>query len=80
MKSDHFAQTGSGQASLGKLRFKRSMILSARAHRVAAPYIENSLVVNIGDMFARWTNGIFQSTPHRCGGKRHVFLAPVLNM
>jgi len=56
------------------------MILSARAHRVAAPYIENSLVVNIGDMFARWTNGIFQSTPHRCGGKRHVFLAPVLNL
>ena len=36
--------------------------MSARAHRVAAPYIENSLVVNIGDMFARWTNGIFQST------------------
>jgi isopenicillin N synthase-like dioxygenase len=39
---------------------------------VAAPYIENTLLVNIGDMFSRWTNDIFQSTPHRVLGKHRA--------
>lgn len=32
---------------------------------VDAPSIENSFVVNIGDMMARWTNDLFASTRHR---------------
>jgi len=32
---------------------------------IAAPYIDNTFVVNIGDMLARWTNDLFVSTPHR---------------
>jgi len=30
-----------------------------------APSIPGSLVVNIGDILARWTNDVFNSTPHR---------------
>ena len=30
-----------------------------------APIIENSIVLNVGDMFARWSNDILKSTPHR---------------
>ncbi|XP_074267552.1 azadirone synthase LFS-like [Silene latifolia] len=29
------------------------------------PHIEGALIVNIGDMMERWTNGIFRSTLHR---------------
>jgi isopenicillin N synthase-like dioxygenase len=32
---------------------------------IDAPYIENSFVVNVGDMMARWTNDLFASTLHR---------------
>ena len=32
---------------------------------IDAPCISNTFVVNIGDMMARWTNGIFSSTTHR---------------
>ena len=32
---------------------------------IAAPPLENTFVVNIGDMMARWTNDLFASTYHR---------------
>jgi isopenicillin N synthase-like dioxygenase len=32
---------------------------------IAAPYIEGTFVVNIGDMLERWSNELFVSTPHR---------------
>lgn len=32
---------------------------------VTAPPIPGTLIVNIGDLLARWTNGIYRSTPHR---------------
>ncbi|ORY34288.1 hypothetical protein BCR39DRAFT_517472 [Naematelia encephala] len=32
---------------------------------IDAPYIPGTFVINIGDQFARWTNDIFVSTPHR---------------
>jgi isopenicillin N synthase-like dioxygenase len=32
---------------------------------IDVPIVENSIVLNIADMFARWTNDVFKSTPHR---------------
>lgn len=32
---------------------------------VSAPPIANSFVINLGDMIPRWTNGKYQSNPHR---------------
>ena len=32
---------------------------------IDAPIVENSIVLNVGDMFARWSNDILKSTPHR---------------
>ena len=32
---------------------------------IQAPPIENTLVVNVADLLARWTDGAYKSTPHR---------------
>ncbi len=32
---------------------------------IDAPIVENSIVINVADMFARWSNDILKSTPHR---------------
>lgn len=32
---------------------------------VTAPPIEGTLIVNVGDLLERWTNGAFRSAPHR---------------
>ncbi|MGI9501593.1 MAG: isopenicillin N synthase family dioxygenase, partial [Geminicoccaceae bacterium] len=32
---------------------------------IAAPPIPGTLVVNVGDLLARWTNDVYRSTPHR---------------
>jgi isopenicillin N synthase-like dioxygenase len=40
-------------------------IKNRRGEWIDAPPIPGTFVVNIGDQMARWTNGLFQSTPHR---------------
>ena len=32
---------------------------------IAAPPVDGTLVINVGDLLARWTNGSYKSTPHR---------------
>ncbi len=32
---------------------------------IQAPPIDGSLVVNVGDLLSRWTDGMYKSTPHR---------------
>jgi isopenicillin N synthase-like dioxygenase len=53
---------------------------------IEAPPIENTYVLNVGDMLARWTNERFVSTPHRVvnrsGGDRYslpYFLDPSMD-
>lgn len=40
-------------------------VLGASGEWLTAVPVEDSLVVNIGDLLARWTNDRFKSTPHR---------------
>ena len=42
------------------------------------PFVENSYVVNTGDMLHRWTNGRYKSTPHRAQPPvgRHRYAVP----
>jgi isopenicillin N synthase-like dioxygenase len=40
-------------------------VRNAAGEWVAAPPIEGSFVVNLGDLMARWTNGVYQSNMHR---------------
>ncbi|CAN5502464.1 2-oxoglutarate and iron-dependent oxygenase domain-containing protein [soil metagenome] len=36
---------------------------------VAAPYIEGTLVINLGDLVKVWTNGVYVSNPHRVANR-----------
>jgi isopenicillin N synthase-like dioxygenase len=40
-------------------------VQSPNGHWLDVPKIENSFVVNVGDMLHRMTNGLLKSTPHR---------------
>ncbi len=40
-------------------------VRDVRGRWVAAPPIPGSLIVNVGDLLARWTNDAYRSTPHR---------------
>ncbi|KAL6069076.1 2-oxoglutarate-dependent ethylene/succinate-forming enzyme [Balamuthia mandrillaris] len=40
-------------------------VMNRAGEWVNATPIKNSLLVNLGDMMERWTNGIYKATPHR---------------
>lgn len=40
-------------------------VRNAGGEWVTAPPIPGTLVVNVGDLLARWTNDVYRSTPHR---------------
>ena len=40
-------------------------VQNIRGEWIPAPPIPGTLVVNVGDLLARWTEGAYQSTPHR---------------
>ncbi|KAJ4494668.1 hypothetical protein C8J55DRAFT_497317 [Lentinula edodes] len=40
-------------------------VLNSEKEWINAPPIPGTFVINLGDQFARWTNGIFKSTVHR---------------
>ncbi len=40
-------------------------VLSPSQQWIDVPSVEGGLVVNVGDMLHRWSNGILRSTPHR---------------
>ncbi|EPQ54847.1 Clavaminate synthase-like protein, partial [Gloeophyllum trabeum ATCC 11539] len=44
-------------------------VLNASKQWIDAPPIPGTLVVNLGDQFARWTNDIFKSTVHRAANR-----------
>lgn len=40
-------------------------VLDLQGRWIAAPPIADTLIVNVGDLLGRWTNGAYRSTPHR---------------
>jgi len=47
-------------------------VLNANRQWVNAPPIDGTLVINLGDQFARWTNDVFKSTIHRAVNRNGV--------
>ncbi|TRM62097.1 hypothetical protein BD626DRAFT_631280 [Schizophyllum amplum] len=47
-------------------------VLNSEKQWISAPPIEGTLVINLGDQFARWTNDIFKSTVHRAINRNGV--------
>ena len=59
--TDYGAFTILKQDSIGGLQVQNR----ADENWIDVPFIENSFVVNLGDLMSRWTNDRWQSTPHR---------------
>jgi len=54
-------------------------VRNAAGEWIAAPPLAGTFVVNLGDLMARWTNGIYNSTPHRVmngGARRYRYSIP----
>jgi isopenicillin N synthase-like dioxygenase len=47
-------------------------IRNAAGEWIAAPPLEGTLVVNVGEMLQRWTNDVYRATPHRVRGAANV--------
>lgn len=47
-------------------------VLNSKKQWINAPPIPGTLVINLGDQFARWTNDIFKSTVHRAVNRSGV--------
>ncbi|KAH9972006.1 2OG-Fe-II oxygenase [Lactifluus volemus] len=44
-------------------------VLNTHGEWIDAPSIPGTLVINLGDQFARWTNDVFKSTVHRAANR-----------
>ena len=40
-------------------------LMNAAGKWIDAPPLDDAIIVNIGEMMSRWTNGLFAATPHR---------------
>jgi isopenicillin N synthase-like dioxygenase len=58
--SDYECFTMLAQDGIGGLQ-----VLNSAGEWIHAPPVPGAFVVNVGDMMARWTNGLFASTVHR---------------
>lgn len=58
--SDYECFTILAQDDVGGLQVRNSA-----GNWIEAPPIPGTFVINLGDMMARWTNGLYQATPHR---------------
>jgi isopenicillin N synthase-like dioxygenase len=50
---------------------------------VSAPFVPGTLVINIGDLFQRWTNDVYTSNPHRVinrSGKERYSIPTFFNL